>query len=243
MESYDVTGNVYSGRVSGETTIDLNNFSKPRYVGKFKATGIEADDFISRFTKMSGFLFGKINIDGDYNALGWDRDAFLNSLTMDGMAQMNKGKLVTSDSVHQLLNFAVKKLQLSFDKEQIIRNLSSKITVKDGKVGLDNLKTSLGEIGDLELGGFYSFDGDLDYTGSILFSKEQTKKIMSRFSKNNIFGGLAGLLTDKSVERLRLPIRLGGTVLKPKPEIDLAALTGNLGSNLLKNLFKKNGKK
>ncbi len=239
MESYNVTGNVYSGRISGETTIDLNDFSKPQYNGKFKATSIEADDFVSRFTKMGGFLFGKININGDYNAQGWDRQAFLNSLSMNGLAQMNKGKLVTSDSIHQKLNFITKKLKLPFDKEQTIRNLSSKITVKDGKVGLDNLKTSLGVIGDLELGGFYSFDGELDYTGSILLSKEQTKKIMSELSKNNLLGGLAGLLNNKSVDRLRLPIKLGGTVDKPKPEIDMAALTGNAGKNLLQNLFKK----
>ena len=238
MESYNVTGNVYSGSVSGETTIDLNNFNKPRYTGKFKATSVEANDFMSRFTKMGGFLFGKININGEYNAQGWDREAFLNSLTMDGLAQMNKGKLVTSDSIHQKLNFITKRLKLSFDKEQTIRNLSSKITVKDGKVGLDNLKTSLGVIGDLEIGGFYGFDGELDYKGSILLSKEQTKKIMSELSKNSLLGGLAGLLNNKSVERIRLPIKLGGTVDKPKPEIDMTALAGNAGKNLLQNLFK-----
>ena len=80
MESYNVTGKAYSGSVSGETTIDLNDFSKPRYTGKFKATGIEADDFISRITKMGGFLFGNININGDYNALSLDRESFLTSL-------------------------------------------------------------------------------------------------------------------------------------------------------------------
>ena len=246
MDCYDVTGNVYSGKVTGKTTIDLNDFASPQYIGEFKASDVEADDFVKRFSKFGGFIFGKIDVNGNYNASGWHRSEFVSSLTMDGLAQMNKGKLVTSGPTYQAVNAIASSLSLKFDQEQAIRSLATKITVKDGKVGLDNLKTSLGVIGDIELGGFYDFNGSIEYKGSVLLSPEYTKKVMSFLSKGDVLGGLTGLFTDRSVDRLRLPLLIEGTVDEPKVKVDMAALSKVAGQNLrdklsgfLKDQFKK----
>jgi len=250
MDCYDVTGNVYSGKVSGLTTIDLNDFASPKYTGQFQATEVEADDFIKRFSKFGGILFGKFVVNGNYNATGWNRQAFLNSLTMDGLAQMNKGKMVSSGAPYQAINAIASSLSLKFDKEQAIRGLTTKLLVKNGQVGLDNLKTSLGEVGDIELGGSYSFDGGLEYKGSVLLSKDYTKKVLAFMSKGDVLGGLTGILTDKSVDRIRLPLVIEGTVDDPKVKVDMASLGKTAGENLknklgsfLKDQFKKDDKK
>ncbi len=250
IDCYDVTGNIYSGKVTGETTIDLNDFASPKYVGEFKASDVEADDFVKRFSKFGGFIFGKIDLNGNYNASGWNKNEFVKSLTLDGLGQMNKGKLVTSGPTYQAVNAIASSLSLKFEQEQVIRSLATRIYVKDGKVGLDKLKTSLGVIGDVELGGVYDFNGGIEYKGSVLLSPEYTKKVMSFLSKGDVLGGLTGLFTDKSVDRLRLPLLIEGTIDEPKVKVDMAALSNVAGQNLkdklsgfLKDQFKKEDKK
>ncbi|HDL01920.1 MAG TPA: hypothetical protein ENH23_06780, partial [candidate division Zixibacteria bacterium] len=56
IECYDVTGNVYSGKVAGNTTINLTDFNNPKYVGSFNAIQIEVNDFANRFTKFHNMI-------------------------------------------------------------------------------------------------------------------------------------------------------------------------------------------
>ena len=229
IECYDVTGKVYSGDVAGTTTIDLNNFENPRYTGDFKATNVEADDFISRFSKFGGMVFGKINLDGSYNAFGWDPDAFLNSLSMNSVTSMQQGKVVASGNALTTLTELAAKAGKQMDKEQSLRDLKTNIVVKDGKVWLDKLKTNLGNIGELELDGYYAFAGNVDYKGSILLSKDWTQSLLSN---KGLLGDAAGFLTDKSVDRIKLPIVMGGTIDKPSFKVDYDALGKAAGDKL-----------
>jgi hypothetical protein len=157
---------------------------------------------------------------------------------------------VTSGGSYQALKAIASSLSLQFDQEQAVRSLSTKLIVKNGKVGLDNLKTSLGVVGDVEIGGFYDFNGGLDYKGTILLSQDYTKKVMSFLSKGDVLGGLSGLFTDKSVDRMRLPLMIEGTVDDPKVKVDEASLSKTAGENLknklsgfLQDQFKKDEKK
>ncbi|MFH1372730.1 MAG: AsmA family protein [bacterium] len=247
ISCYDVTGKVYSGDVTGSTTIDLQDFENPHYNGEYQATGIEANDFVSRFSKFGGHVFGKVNLQGSYSADGWEPDEFLNALTMDGSAEMRDGRMVTSGPLHSAIAGLAQQAGQSFEKEQILKSLKTKISVQDGRVILDNLKTGVGKLGDLELGGYYAFDGGIQYRGSLLLSREWTEQLMSQ---GGLVSGLAGLFADKSVERIKLPLAIDGTVDKPAVNLDFSAMGQNLGDdltkdagNLLKGLFKKKDKK
>ncbi|HUV31162.1 MAG TPA: AsmA family protein [Acidobacteriota bacterium] len=247
IECYDVTGNVYSGKVSGTTTIDLNDFDNPVYTGEFKGDQVDVDDFMSRFTRFGGHVFGKCDLTGGYTARGWEPDEFLNSLTMNGRGNMLDGKIVTSGTLYKLISGLADKAGQSFSEEQPIKNLGTDILVKDGKIVLDNLKTRLTQVGDIEIGGFYGFDGSIGYSGSLLLSQEVTEKLVS---KGGLLGGLAGLLTDKTTARLALPLKISGTADSPKAELDYSALTktagddlGKKAGNLLEDLLKKKDKK
>jgi hypothetical protein len=243
IEAYDVTGMAYTGSVAGNTTIDLNDFDNPKYTGKFAASQIEADDFVRRFAKVGGFLYGKFDLKGDYNAAGWEPNQFLNSLTLSSLGAIQSGKLVTSGVVYDLLKSIGDKLGQPFEKEQPLKGLTSNISVKDGKVVVDGLRTNLLNIGDLKLGGYYGFNNQIGYDGTIELTKELTAKLTS---KGGILGGLAGLMTDKSTERLLVPLKVTGTWDKPNAEIDFDALTKGATRNakkgvggLLENLIKK----
>lgn len=217
--AYDATGNVYSGKVTGQTTMDLNDFNSPRYSGEFNATQIEANDFMSRFTKFGGHLFGKINISGSYNATGWEAETFMESLNMNGNGTMQEGRLVLGDRLHQGLSSLAERAGLNIDQEQALKALQSKIHVQEGKVFVDKLTTALGGLGDAEVEGFYAFDGVIGYEGSILLSRDLSQQLVSKM------GLLGNLLADQNTQRVRLPLAITGTMADPQLQFNFQALT------------------
>ncbi len=168
------------------------------------------------------------------------------STVANSASSMTQGKVVTSGAVFSAISGLASKAGQSFDKEQTVRDLKTMVVVKDGKVSIDKLKTKLGKVGEVELDGFYSFAGDISYGGTILLSEEWTEKLTSQ---KGLLGGLAGLMSDKSVDRVKLPIAFGGTLDHPKFEIDYSAIAKNIGENLkddagniLQKLIKKDKK-
>jgi hypothetical protein len=243
IDCYNVTSDVYTGSAVGNVVIDLNDFSRPRYTGEFNATQIEADDFVSRFSKFGGHLFGKANLQGSFDAVGLEPDSILRSLSMDGDFVMREGMLKTSGGTYQAIKALADQIGESFSEEQSLKNLQTALKVEDGKVRLDQLATSMGDIGDLVLDGYYGFDGSLDYNGSLLLTERLTQKLLS---SSGLVGGLAGLLQDNSVDRVKLPVKITGTMDTPAFAVDYAALSESLGEGLkgkaeglLDRLFKK----
>jgi hypothetical protein len=178
-----------------------------------------------------------MDVDGNYDARGWEPDHFLNSLTMQGDGTMRKGKLVTSgEFLNSFIGGLAEKTGRNLGKEHPLRDLASSYTVDDGKVGLEKCVTKLGDIGDISVEGFYSFDGGLSYNGTLLLSTELTRELLGN---GGVVAGLGKLLKQKEDERLPLPLKIGGTIVSPTFEIDYTVLTKNLGENILQNLFKK----
>jgi hypothetical protein len=219
---YDITGNAYTGQVAGQTTIDLNDFNAPKYTGQYTATNIEANDFLTRFTKFGGYLFGKLNVSGTYAATGWEPEQFLGSLSMDGDGAMQEGKLTLGAGVHQELQSLAEKAGLTLDKEQLLKTLRSKIKVENGKVSLDKLVTGLGGLGDAEVEGYYSFAGGISGDGAVVLTKELSQ---SYAAKNGLLGNA---LIDKKTQRLSIPLLIGGTIEKPTFKLNYAALTNKI---------------
>ncbi|MCB2229404.1 AsmA family protein [bacterium] len=244
IDVHDITAKLYTGDVAGETVIDLNDFEKPVYTGSFTFTQIEANDFLERFKKFTPFgsgLYGKMDFNGSYSASGWEPEQFLNSLTLDGLGKMNNARVVTSGPTYKLLDLLAGAVHESFDKEQSLKNLTSKVSIKDGKLMLDDMTSKVDKIGDITLGGSYGFDGALDYQGKIKLSEALTQKVMSGLGKT-----LGGILGGGSVDRLTLPFGVNGPATSPNVSLDLKSVTEEAGKGLikegadkLKDLFKK----
>jgi hypothetical protein len=232
IEVNNVQGKVYSGTVTGQTTLDLTNFAAPKYSGEFQASQVEANDFVQRFTPFSGFLFGKLNLNGTYGAVGWEAQDFLKSLSMNGQGAIKEGKLVTSGFAHAAISAFASLFGGSIAAEQSLKNFVSNIVVENGRVKIDKLKTSLGNLGDVEIGGSYGFNGGLAYTGSVLLSKDMTSKILN---SNKLFGSVAGALTNDETQRMTLPLSIEGTIEKPVLKLDAEGMVKQASSSLLKN--------
>jgi ribosomal protein L31 len=231
IECYEANAKVYTGTVTGNTTIDLSDFEHPQYTGEFAATQVEANDFVSRFSKFSGFVFGKTDFTGNFNAVGWEPADFLKSLTLDGKANIHDGKVVTSGAILSSFTDLASKLGKSFDKEQALKNLVSQVIVKEGRVYLGDLATSLGQLGDMGLGGSYGFDGTLEYAGTLKTSANVTDQM----------GGLGKLLGggQGDAKRVNLPFKVTGTITAPKLTFDYTALGKAAGENLLNQAVDK----
>ncbi|MCX6828531.1 MAG: AsmA family protein [candidate division Zixibacteria bacterium] len=230
-------GNVYSGRVTGEAEIDLNDFDNPKYAGKYDATQVEANDFLTRFTKFGGHLFGKLNMTGDFAATGWEPEALINSLSMDGLATINEAKLVNFDLLKQLAqNFNFKAAD-----EEVIKEVVSKFKVERGRIVFDGLKF-LSSIGDWNVAGSVGFDGTLDYMGEVLLSQSVSTNLMSQ---SGLVSSFAGLFKESQTGRVKVPFRLGGSYSNPRVNLDLSVkdkmkdnLKGKFDS-AIQNLLKK----
>jgi hypothetical protein len=119
----------------------------------------------------------------------------------------------------------------SLQEDQTLRNLSTKIEVRDGKLFLDDLNTRIDRLGDLKLGGGVGIlNQNLEFAATLLLSEDVSKRLAS--------GSLLGLLGGSS-QRIELPLTVGGTVAKPDVSINMDKLTQDAGKNLLKGLGDK----
>ncbi|MBU8870059.1 MAG: AsmA family protein [Gemmatimonadales bacterium] len=233
IDCLDAQARVYTGRASGHTGIDLNDIQQPRYSGSFSAEQIEAHDFLDRFTEFGGLFYGKFNLAGEFSAAGLDPVDIQQSLTLDSLADMNNGKVVTSGSTYTALSALADKVGQTLQQEQGLKNLSTSIRAENGKVILEKLRTGLGSFGDLTLGGSYGLDGAMDFKGSLLLSSGQTRKLLE---SGGLIGKMAGLLGGQNPDRIALPLSVSGFLKHPKMKIDYSALTKEAKENLQEDL-------
>ena len=228
----NIDGDVYTGEVKGEFAIDLNDIVKPEYSGNYRAERIQINDFLTKFAGLSGHVFGEVNMDGSFDAAGWDPEPILNSLTMNGDAIMENGKLVNVE----ILEKVGAKLDVNILDEETIRDLSTRFHVDNGRVTLDDF-TTLSRFGQWTIGGSVGFDGSLNYHGSILLTEELSREYLSKT------GFLKYFQSGNKTRRLDIPFTLGGTYSTPQIGVDMQEAikrnmpTQDAAKDLLKNLF------
>ncbi|MGD9548658.1 MAG: AsmA family protein [Candidatus Krumholzibacteriia bacterium] len=237
----DVQGSVYAGSITGETAVDLEDMLVPGYRGSFAATGIQADSLLSRFTPLQGRVFGDLDFGGDFTARGKDPDTFRRSLTLDAVSVLTQGRLMTSGAVQQGLNVLAVKLGRTFDREEKLKDLAGAVKVADQQVLLEEMSFTIPGLGALTLGGGYGFAGDLDFTGDLLLTEENTRKLLGDRTGGGIGGALGGLLggsRDQPPQPLRLPMKIRGTWTKPDVAVDFAAMGRTAGQDVADELKK-----
>lgn len=243
VDCSNVVGMVYQGDITGSTKIDFNDITNPSYSGKFRANHVEADNFFTQFTPLKSVVYGKMDLEGNYSASGWEKESFINSLSMKSDINLLEGRIEPTGNILNSITKFTNLIKESPDIVKKFKRMTSQVIVKDGKVILQNLKAKLGSLGDIELSGNYDFDDNIDLKGTLLLSKSITEKLLSR---NDLIGGLSSLLSSGSVENIKLPVTISGTVNNPVMKIDINPLSSKIKDNikdqatdLLKKLFKK----
>ncbi|MBN2431630.1 MAG: AsmA family protein [Acidobacteria bacterium] len=227
----DVTGNVFGGRIRAEAAADLSSPAQPDYSGTFAAEDVEVNDVLERFTEFGGHLFGKVSLSGDYHTRGLARETILQALRSQGSTRMEQGKLVTSGTIHTVLNGLARQVGETFDEEQALQHLAAGFRVADGKVYFEGLQFDVRPLGGVSVSGYYSFDGQVDYSGVILLSEEWSARLLPQQGSLGQIGRLFS--GGRQSTRLELPLKITGSLDSPRMNLDYKAMLQNAGQNLL----------
>lgn len=233
----EAAGAVFAGRVTGETTVDLNDMKAPGYRGRFAAGGVQADSVLTRFTPLKGHVFGALDFSGAYTASGKDPAAFRRSLTLDARSAITQARLVTSGVFQRGMSVLAAKLGRSFQAEQGLVDVSGTVKVAGERVIFDRFTSGIKDLGDLNFGGSYGFAGDLDFQGDLLLTEENSRKLLEA-PGGRLTGVLDGLLGrgQRPVPRLGLPVKIGGAFTRPDVALDFSALGRTAGQQIADDL-------
>ncbi len=236
FSAYEVQGAVFHGEVDGQVDVDLNDLNDPVYRGQYQARDIEVDNFMTRFAGLAGVVFGGCNMSGGFDAHGLDPEGIRNSLSLNADAGIKQGKVMTAGNVHTALNKLANQAGQNLNQEQALRDLATHISVENGRVGVSALKTRLGQFGDVTIDGYYGFNGDLSYNGTVLLTEAQTTQL---FNGSSMLRELGRLLGSERPARLALPLSVGGTRVSPKVKLDLSSVTDDLQKRVVKEQGRK----
>jgi len=223
----EVSGKVYSGTASGEATCDLGDPNDVKFDLKVESQGLEANQFLSRFSRIQNHLFGKLNFQGTFSGSGNSVPQIQNSLTGNGKVSFTEGKLTGWEFYNKMAGF----LSLEEMKEENIKELNHLFEVKDGRLFFKDFLASSSKADWKMSGSIGLLDQTLDYSLNILLAPEVSDQV-------SIFGEQADFLKDEK-GRLLVPLKIGGTTGSPKFAIDMSLVSQKLQNQLKQNLEEK----
>jgi hypothetical protein len=203
----DVASNVYTGKIGGKATCDLNDIDHLKFNTDFTASQIEANDFLSRFTSFHDHLFGKLNLTASFSGTGNELGDIQKSLFASGTASITDGKLVNWELLNKLASY----LKVRTFEEEQIRTLRNSFRIEKGRVWFDDFSAAT-KSGDFALSGSVGLDGSLDYQLTAVLSPE----LSSSFAA---LGDLSDYLKNDQ-GRVVLDIDVKGSAKSPEFYLD-----------------------
>ncbi len=147
-----------SGKVGGDLTRNLTDFSRPEFDAKIEATGIEANELFSAVTPLKGTVFGKMNLSGNFSSAGLVASEIMRSMSANGNWNIDSGKLVRFGPLAEL----GEKMGQDWKKELPLKNLKALFRMQDGRLIFNPLNFGL-PLGDFKSTGSMGLDGSLDF--------------------------------------------------------------------------------
>ncbi|MDO9026871.1 MAG: AsmA family protein [bacterium] len=200
--------NVYSGRVLGTVWADLNDLTKIEYRLGANAEKLEANDFLTALTPLDNRMYAKMDIKGDFTGLAPDSALIMKTLKGQGRASTGEGKITNWPMLGDILSYC----KLSETREVSFRSINMGFRIADEKIFLDDLQM-VSKFGDVNIAGYSTFLGYVDYRVSITLTKEESDKVKAKG------GNVAGLFTNKE-GRVVLDLLIKGQSPKPGIGVD-----------------------
>jgi len=201
------TMDMLDGKVQGDLTRDLTDFSRPKFDAKIFATGIEANEFFSALSPLKGSVFGKMSLAGNFSGAGLVTSEVLRSLTAAGNWSINSGRLVRFGPVARL----GEKLGQDWKEELPLKNLKALFRMQAGKLIFNPLDFGL-PLGDFKSTGSLGLDGALDFVVDSKITAEAAQR----------FGLPPALLELMKDAQGRIPVTFALTGTGSDPKINLS---------------------
>lgn len=201
--------NAAEGELKGRGRLSLKD-STPNYSGNLTLEKMNVNQLLTTFTKFNDTLYGGLDLDLDFKGDSIRSKELLNSLTLQGDFAVKETRVGGTKILRQLNNyFAV------IDRSDLkLGKLKGEIKLEEGKLKFDEVKSfSAGD--QLQLDGYTSLGGKLDFKVEYLLSAQKSKEL-----------DLAGkeLLYAPNTKRVKVFLNLTGSTTKPKVEWDRSRL-------------------
>jgi AsmA protein len=208
----EMTGKVAGGTFRNSARVDLGRKGLD-YEARITTQGVQANPLVTAFLpKAANTVFGGLNLQIDVAGQGTRQETVRRNLTATGDMLLQNGKLTGAGLASGLAGF----LNLEELRELTFQQADGRFSVKNGKVDLTS--TLAGSNVRLAPKGTVGLDGALDLSLGLRLSPDLTAKLGRS-------GKFTSLLTDAEGWG-RLPLKVGGTALKPKFAIDSGAVKG-----------------
>ncbi|MCI0330291.1 MAG: AsmA family protein [candidate division Zixibacteria bacterium] len=200
------TMDMLQGKVAGELTRNLTDFSRPKFDAKIQATGIEANELFSAVTPLKGTVFGKMNLSGNFSGAGLVASEIMRSMSANGNWNIDSGKLVRFGPVAKL----GEKMGQDWKKELPLKNLKALFRMQDGKLIFNPLNFGL-PLGDFKSTGSLGLNGALDFVVDSKITAEAAER----------FGLPPALLEMMKDAQGKIPVTFALTGTGADPKINL----------------------
>lgn len=220
-----MTGKVAGGTFSKTATVDLGKKGLV-YNAKLNLSSVQADPIIKAFApKAAGTVFGGLSLDADFDGKGTLPDAIRKSMSGKGAIMVADGRLTGSSLVQGLSEF----IHLDELRDLQFSKAKGSYTIQNGKIqmnsdfaGNDVSMTPRGTIG---------LDGTLDIDLGTRLAPKLTAKLDRK-------GEVAQFFTDQEGWS-ELPLKIAGTLSKPKFSVDSTAVKSKVKDKVKDELQKK----
>ncbi|HLG94082.1 MAG TPA: AsmA-like C-terminal region-containing protein, partial [candidate division Zixibacteria bacterium] len=194
------------GKVQGDWTRNLTDFSRPKFDAKIEATGIEANELFSAVTPLKGMVFGKMNLSGSFSGAGLVASEIMRSMSANGNWNIDSGKLVRFGPVAKL----GEKMGQDWKKELPLKNLKALFRMQDGRLIFNPLTFGL-PFGDFKSTGSLGLGGALDFVVDSKITFEAAER----------FGLPPALLEMMKDPQGKIPVSFALTGTGADPKINL----------------------
>ncbi len=205
----NLSGAVAGGTFKQTSVVDLGKKGL-KYNGNLSLAGVQADPLVGAFfPKASGTVFGAMNMDVGFDGQGTLVDTLKQSLSGNGKVKLSQGRLTGAGLVQQFASY----LNLEQLKELQFSEFKGSYTLKNGAFqmnsdfsGKDVRMSPQGKVG---------LDGALDLALGARLAPELSRKLDKK-------GEVSQLLTDAEGWS-ELPLKVAGTLSKPRFQLDTSA--------------------
>ena len=201
------TMDMLDGKVEGDLTRNLTDFSRPGFDAKIQATGVEANELFSAVSPLKGTVFGKMNLSGSFSGAGLVASEVMRSMTATGNWTIDSGRLVRFGPLAKL----GEKMGQDWKKELPLKNLKALFRMQDGKLIFNPLNFGL-PLGDFKSTGSLGLDGALDFVVDSKVTAEAAEK----------FGLPPALLEMMKDAQGKIPVTFALTGTGSDPKINLS---------------------
>lgn len=195
------------GKVQGDLTRNLTDFSRPKFDVKIQATWIEANELFSAVSPLKGTVFGKMNLSGSFSGAGLVSSEIMRSMSANGNWNIDSGRLVRFGPLAKL----GEKMGQDWKKELPLKNLKALFRMQDGKLIFNPLNFGL-PLGDFKSTGSLGLDGALDFVVDSRVTAEAAER----------FGLPPALLEMMKDAQGKIPVSFALTGTGADPKINLS---------------------